>query len=200
MIAGERKEIQNRLKAYSHPLRWAVFTLLTERIASPAEIAEDLGLEDRKWVSEIDYHTKQLVKYECAELVEEESGRPSSLKRYKATERAMIETAEWERFKEESPALAQLFLGKFMQVQLDDYLLALREGTIGDDEKFHMSRTRRILDAQGLEERMESAERYRDEGAEIELRSARRRSVGGADAIHVSDSVALFKVPRRRIS
>jgi hypothetical protein len=184
-----------RLLAHAHPLREEIFTILTTRTASPAEITRELGLE-RKDLPNVTHHTKYLVELDCAELVEERQvvgNLPEKF--YKATERALVDTGEWEILREENPGLAEHLVGRYMQVQLDDYLLAVRERTIGDDENFHMSRTRRVLDEKGLKEGMVVYERCRREMDEVERRSAERRCEDGADALHVSACLGLFAVP-----
>ena len=184
-----------RLLAYAHPLREEIFTILTTRIASPAEITRELGLE-RKDLPNVTHHTKYLVDLDCAELVEERTPAGSLPEKfYRATERALVDMGEWEILLTESPGLAEHVLGKVMQVQLDDYILAVKERTIGDDGNFHMSRTRRVLDAQGIKEGMEVYERCRAEMDEVERRSAERRREDGTDALHVSACLGLFEVP-----
>lgn len=186
---------QKRLLAYAHPLREKIFTILTERAASPAEMTRELGLE-RKDLSNVNHHTKYLVDLGCAELIDERQrpgGPPEKV--YKATARALVETEEWETLLEEDPGFADHQLARAMQVQLDDFITAKIAGTIGQDSEFHMSRTRRVLDAQGLAESLESKERHRREEDEIERRAAERRGATGEDAITVSDCLAFFKVP-----
>jgi hypothetical protein len=185
---------QKRLLAYAHPLREKIFTILTERSASPAEMTRELGLE-RKDLSNVNHHTKRLVELDCAEIVDERKVGTLTEKVYKATDRALVETGEWEKLLEENPGFAARQLARAMQVQLDDFLLAQSAGTIGQDGDFHMSRTRRVLDAQGLVEGLELRERGRHGMDEIERASAERRSESGDDAIVVSDSLALFQVP-----
>jgi hypothetical protein len=190
-----RQATHNRLVAYSHPLRAAIFTILTERPASPSEMTRELGLE-RKDLPNVSHHTAKLVALDCAELVEE-SKKPGCLpeKLYKATERSLIETEEWEQLAEDNLALAEHLLGEFMQIQIDDYILAIKAGTLGKDENFHITRTRRVLDAEGLARGMEISERYRREMDEVERESAERRKEDGTDAVPVSSATALFVVP-----
>jgi len=176
-------------------LREEIFTILGTRTASPAEITRELGLE-RKDLSNVTHHTKYLVALDCVELVEERQDAGSLPEKfYKATERALVDLGEWELLHEETPGLAEHLVGRFMQVQLDDYLLAIRERTIGDDENFHMSRTRRVLDPEGMKEGMAVYERCRREMDEVERRSAERRHEDGSDALHVSACLGLFEVP-----
>jgi len=191
----ERKASQNRLKAMEHPLRAAIFKILTERTASPAEMTRHLKL-GRKDLVNVNYHTKELVKLGCAEMVEERrnAGKPSE-KFYKATERSLIETDEWDQLVADDPVLAEHLLGEFMQVQLDDYVLAWKQGTLGKDDKFHMSRTRRVVDERGLDEALELYEQAREGMDQIEQRSAERRSAEGRGAVHISSGFGLFKVP-----
>lgn len=193
--ARQRQATENRLIAMAHPLRADVFKILTQRIASPAQITRDLGL-GRKDLPNVTHHTKYLVTLGCAELVEErrDAGRPTE-KFYKATERALVDTGEWDQLMKEFPVLAEHLLGQFMQIQLDDYILALREKTVGQDEEFHMTQTRRILDSEGMAEALELYESARRGMDAIEQRAAERRSEDGSDAVHVSSGFALFKLP-----
>lgn len=187
--------IQKRLRAYAHPLRAEIFTILGARTASPAEITRELGLE-RKDLPNVTHHTKYLVELDCAELVEERHVAGSLPEKfYKATERALVDVGEWEALREENPGLAEHVLGKSMQVQLDDYTLAIRKRTVGDDENFHMSRTRRVLDEEGMREGMAVYERCRREMDEVERRASERRRDDGTDALHVSACLGLFPVP-----
>jgi DNA-binding transcriptional ArsR family regulator len=81
---------ENRIKAMSHPLRAAVLRILSERTASPAEMARELGAE----LSNVSYHAKQLVAFECAELVDIRVVRGALEHFYRATELALIDIEE----------------------------------------------------------------------------------------------------------
>jgi len=74
----------------SHPLRAAILRILAERTASPAEMAREL----REELSNVSYHAKQLVKLECAELVDTRVRRGAIEHLYRATERPLIETQQ----------------------------------------------------------------------------------------------------------
>lgn len=82
---------ENRIKAMSHPLRAAVLRILAERTASPAEMARELGAE----LSNVSYHAKQLVAFECAELVDIQVVRGALEHFYRATELPLIDIDEW---------------------------------------------------------------------------------------------------------
>jgi hypothetical protein len=189
-----REATYNRLVAVSHPLRAAAFRILTERAASISEMARELDLE-RKDVPNVAHHVKQLVKLGCAEEVGERRVGQQMVTLYKATERYLIATEEWEDLVAESPELAEHLLGEFMQVQIDDYTTAVKAGTLGPRDNFHITRTPRILDAEGLAEAMELYEQCRQGMDAIEQRAAERRSESGDDALHISACLSLFQMP-----
>jgi hypothetical protein len=114
---------------------------------------------------------------------------------YRATERALVATEEWEGLVEGNPELAEHLLGEFMQAQIDDYTTAVKAGTLGPKDNFHITRTPRILDAEGFAEAMELYEQCRNGMDVIERRAAERRSEAGDDAIHVSACLSLFRMP-----
>jgi len=62
---------QELVKALSHPIRVEILEALQERIASPAELSEDLD-ESLKVIA---YHAKTLVRCGCLELVHSEPRR-----------------------------------------------------------------------------------------------------------------------------
>lgn len=182
--------------AMGHSLRADAFKILTQREASPSDITRELGLPASK-LSSVDYHVKHLVELGCAEVVGERPGRggpPTTV--YKATERSIIEMGEWEQFKDANPQLAEHILVEAMQTMLADYSHALRSGTVGDDENFHLTSTRRVVDLQGLVDALELKEDHRRRMDEIEREAAERRAEDGSDAIPVSDFLGFFKMPR----
>lgn len=183
-----RKATENRIKAMSHPLRAEVLRILVERTASPAEMARELDEE----LSNVSYHTKQLVEFECAELVSTRPVRGALEHFYRATERHLIDTEEWEEL---DPVMAEDLICEFMQKILDDFVLSARAQLIGGDKDFHLTRTPLVLDQEGLQEALEVHERARLEVLEIEARSAARMVESGEIGTNVSSSQGCFKMP-----
>jgi DNA-binding transcriptional ArsR family regulator len=171
--AERRKATENRIKAMSHPLRAAVLRILVERTASPAEMARELDEE----LSNVSYHTKQLVEFECAELVSTRPVRGALEHFYRATERHLIDTEAWE------------------EKILDDFTASARAQLVGGDKDFHLTRTPLVLDQDGLQEALETHERARLEILEIEARSAERMLNSGEIGVNVSTSQGCFKMP-----
>ena len=82
-----RQGSENRIRAMSHPTRAAILRILAERTASPVEMARELEEE----LSNVSYHAKQLVHFECAELVGIRPVRGALEHFYRATERHLID-------------------------------------------------------------------------------------------------------------
>jgi len=186
-----QKAAQNRIKAMNHPVRAALLGILAERTCSPAEMARELD-ED---LSNVSYHTKQLVELECAELVNTRPVRGALEHFYRGTERHLIDTEEWEDL---DPMMAENLLSGIMQKVLDNFVAAARARTIGENADFHLTRTPLMVDQTGLKEALEAHERVRLEMLEIADRSAARLIETGEEGINVSSSQACFKMPSPR--
>jgi DNA-binding transcriptional ArsR family regulator len=194
--AGRRAARQKRLIALADPLRAEMLRILVERPASPVEMARELGVP----TPNVSHHAKRLVELDCAELVEEEKVQGAMKHIYRATDRVLVETEEWD---EMHPAEARGFLAVSMQAVIDDFVASEREQTVAGDRDFHLSRTPMVLDQQGLEEGLEIYEAARLAMAEVERRSAERRQSGDGAGFRVSSVFGLFKVPpvgKRRLS
>ncbi len=187
----QRKAAENRIKAMSHPVRAAALRILTERTASPAEMARELDEE----LSNVSYHTKQLVEFECAELVSTRPVRGALEHFYRATERHLVDTDDWEDL---DPVVAEDLVCEFMQAILDDFVASARARLVGGDKDFHLTRTLMLLDMEGLQEALEAHERARKEIVEIASRSAERMVESGEQGFNVSTSQGCFKLPDPR--
>lgn len=187
------KGATNRLEAMRHPLRARVLRLLVERdVMSPAELSRALHAD----LGDVSYHVRRLEKLECAELVSTRPVRGALEHFYRATERHIVHTDE---FDELDPISADDLVCNSFQRIIDDFVASRKAKMIGFDKYFQLLRTPQILDQEGLEEGMEEFERLRLKMAEIERKSAERRSESGAPGIAVSSDLLLFKVPARSL-
>src|SRR3954451_1251112 len=119
-----RKTTTNRIKAMNHPLRAELLRMLTERTASPAEMAREIDQD----LSNVSYHTKQLVELECAELVSTRPVRGALEHFYRATERHLVDTEDWEGI---DPVLAEDIICETQQKMLDDFVASARAQLLG---------------------------------------------------------------------
>jgi DNA-binding transcriptional ArsR family regulator len=183
-----QKAAQNRIKAMNHPVRAAVLSVLAERTSSPAEMARELD-ED---LSNVSYHTKQLVELECAELVSTRPVRGALEHFYRATERSLINLDDWDEI---DPSMAENLIHEMMQKALDDFVAATQARTIANGGALHLTRTPLLLDQEGMKEALATHERARLELLDIASRSAERMIESGEQGINVSSSQACFKMP-----
>ncbi len=185
-----RNAAEARMEAVRHPLRSAILKILTERAASPSEMARELS-ED---LSSVSHHTKKLVKLGCAELAYERKAGSSVEHIYRATERHLVEMGDWNAVIETSPEFAEFLIGEYMQAIVDDFVAAAPAG-VGQDEDWHITRTAMSLDSQGVEEAIEIYERVFNEMNEVHARATER----GQANLRFSSSLAFFRLtPRAR--
>ncbi len=90
--AGEQVDA-NIIKALGHPLRQRILQSLTDRVASPSEIAKDI----EEPLSNVSYHFKILVQCEAVELVRTQPVRGALEHFYRATMRSSLSAPEWEK-------------------------------------------------------------------------------------------------------
>jgi DNA-binding transcriptional ArsR family regulator len=79
------------VKAYAHPLRIHILGLLDNRVASPSEIAQELGTP----LSNTSYHVRQLASLGLVELVDRATRRGAIEHYYTASFRPKITDEGW---------------------------------------------------------------------------------------------------------
>src|SRR3954467_14001787 len=114
-------------------------TILTERIASPKEISEQIETP----LSNVSYHVRVLDELGLVEIVEEESVRGSVAHFYKAMERQLIDNPDWEKL---SPKVRSAFSGYVIETLMSDAASSLAAGVFDQRDDRHLSRTSLILD------------------------------------------------------
>jgi DNA-binding transcriptional ArsR family regulator len=188
---GQGARLQ-RHKALSHQLRVEILTFLTEHsTGSPGEMARALGAS----VSDVSHHTKQLVHYGMAELVEERPARRGSpVHVYRATERPVVDVPELEKM---DLSAQRGFVGQIALKVREDLEAGFRNGSFEDRTDWHLTRTPLNLDAEGWRELLEVARRAFEEAMDVQARSDGRRLKSGEEPIRVSSSLLYFEMPPR---
>jgi len=91
-IARSREELDPRIvRALSHPIRHKVLVALNERVASPKELAAELG----EPLGNVSYHTRVLAQLGCIELVSTTQRRGALEHHYRAVMRPYFDDAAW---------------------------------------------------------------------------------------------------------
>jgi DNA-binding transcriptional ArsR family regulator len=132
---GERTLV----KALGHPLRVQILALLNVRTASPSCLSYELG----ESLGKVSYHVKELVKFDCIELVRTEAIRGTTKHFYRATRRPYFDDEEWTRL----PLSArQSISGTVVQMIFDEFTASAVADKLDERTDRHLSRSPLILD------------------------------------------------------
>ncbi len=132
------------VKAMAHPLRQKILQALNERVASPSQLAEELGDP----LTKVSYHVKTLLGHGAIELVRTEIAGGAVQHFYRATTRVMIDDDHWQQL----PASVRRSLFDHTLQQTWQHLAdASREGGF-DEPRTHLSWSSFDLDERGYQE------------------------------------------------
>jgi DNA-binding transcriptional ArsR family regulator len=129
-------------KALSHPLRGHILATLGDRIASPNEIAKELGIDAR----DLNYHIRVLVEIEMIALVYAEQRR-GVVEHFYELNSPLVQLDDSGLSQMPEQLRSRLSIS-ILQIAMDEAIDALRAGTF-DARESHQSRTTMILDEQG---------------------------------------------------
>ncbi|HEX9968315.1 MAG TPA: helix-turn-helix domain-containing protein [Solirubrobacterales bacterium] len=164
-------------KALSHPLRSHILVTLGDRIASPNEIAQELGLVAR----DLDYHVKVLVEMGMIRLVRTRQRRGVKEHFYQLCSRILhLDDDAWRALPLDIRAS---FSASLLQALFDEAGDALRAGTFNGRADCHESRTNMILDEQGWEEMTKAMSEALERVLAIRSESAKRLLAGSGREI-----------------
>jgi DNA-binding transcriptional ArsR family regulator len=162
---------QNIVQALAHPLRVQLLTRLNEKVASPNELAQELG----EPLGNVSYHVRVLADLGCIELVDTAQRRGAIEHYYRAMVRPFFSDEDWARV----PVSARSGISNvFLRRIFDD---ASADGTLGSRDDEHLSRVHLVLDQEGWAEINGLLADLLDRALEISAESA-GRLVGSTNA------------------
>jgi DNA-binding transcriptional ArsR family regulator len=171
-------------KALAHPLRARILQRLGERVASPGDLAVELGAP----LGVVSYHVRMLRDYDCVELVRTEPRRGALQHFYRATARPNLDEGQWRTL----PAgLRRELSGETIQELVDDLAQAADAGMLEDAEVV-VTRTPLELDERGFKKLNRLLARTLEQALAIASESA-GRSNEGADAFPTELATLHFK-------
>ena len=132
------------MKALAHPLRQKILVALSERVASPSELADELG----EPLGNVSYHVRMLGHLGCIELVSTTPRRGALEHHYKAIVRPFFDDAAYSTF---PTSTKRALMSDTLQDLWSDVSAAAEAATF-DDEKTHLARHAVTLDEQGVAE------------------------------------------------
>src|SRR3954452_7514839 len=178
------------VKALNHPVRVKALTILTEKIASPKEIAAQIDAS----LGNVSYHVRVLDELGLVEIVEEESVRGSVAHFYKAVERPLIDNPDWEKL---SPRVRSAFSGYVIETLMTDAANSLAAGVFDRRDDRHLSRSPLRLDLRGWRRVSAIQAKALSQILKEEEAAAARLSPSGEEAIQAIVGMALFEMPPR---
>jgi DNA-binding transcriptional ArsR family regulator len=175
-------------KALSHPLRLHILAVLHKRVASPNQIAQELG----EGLSQVSYHVKVLKEFECVELVSTEPRRGAVEHFYRATARSFLTARDFESLPEKA---REGISGVIFRMVVEDVMEALQTGTFDSRTDRHISRTPLILDEQGWQDITSLLADTLDRVLDIQIESASRLAKGDGKGIPAKVEMLHFESP-----
>src|SRR3954468_4373828 len=112
-------------KALAHPLRGRILQRLGERVASPADLAAELGAP----LGVVSYHVRKLCDYHCVELVRTEPRRGALQHFYRATAGPNLDAQQWHTL---LAGLRQQRSGQRLQALVEELAAAADAGHFED--------------------------------------------------------------------
>jgi DNA-binding transcriptional ArsR family regulator len=178
--------------AMSHPTRVGVMSVLTERTASPREIATKIG----EPLNNVTYHVNQLRDLGCIELVRAEPVRGGRVTEhfYRSCRRAYFDEAAWDTLTEKE---RYGVISAILKMISADIATSMAAGTFFQDGDAHASRSVLHLDDEGWGEVMKVIERATEDLFEVEERVAARAAAGVPTPIHAKLDILQYRMPPR---
>jgi hypothetical protein len=176
------------VRALAHPLRVKILEILTERVASPNLLAEELGAG----LTHVAYHTRTLNQCDCLELVETAPRRGATEHFYKAASRSFVGDRRWRRVPR---SVLGGVSGAALQTFMDKAVAALKAGTLDGREDTTLSWMPVELDERGWKEVATIMNEALDQTLAAQARSRKRlaRSKRGRETISAVVAVANFE-------
>jgi DNA-binding transcriptional ArsR family regulator len=166
----QREPIDQRLvRALAHPLRVQILDILTERIASPNLLSEELDVG----LTHVAYHTRALDRYGCLELVDTAQVRGATEHFYKASPGSFIGNLHWRRVPR---CLRGAISAASLRTFIEKATRALQAGTIDARDDTVLCWDPLLLDQEGWDEVSAILGETADRVRAVQERSRRRRS------------------------
>jgi DNA-binding transcriptional ArsR family regulator len=182
--AGETSEARIA-KALAHPLRARILQRLGERVASPGDLAVELGAP----LGVVSYHVRMLRDYDCVELVRTEPRRGALQHFYKATARPNLDEGQWRTL---PSGLRGELAGETLGELVGDLGKAADAGTL-EDPDIVLTRTPLELDERAFKKLNKLLAKTQEQALAIAAESAGRAENGNGAAIATELAILHFK-------
>jgi DNA-binding transcriptional ArsR family regulator len=178
------------VKALAHPLRVQILSTLEDRIASPSDLATELGAP----LGNVSYHVRTLADLGLVKLVKRRTRRGAVEHYYQARGRAQVTNRAWAQV----PGVVKRSMVAVALEQAVDQAGAAAAAGGFDHEDTNLSRQSVQLDQEGFGELSAAVGRLHEELAAIQERSTARLQKADDDAAVQTGLVTmLFQVDQQ---
>jgi DNA-binding transcriptional ArsR family regulator len=172
-------------KALAHPLRARILQRLGERVASPGDLALELGAP----LGVVSYHVRMLRDYDCVELVRTEPRRGALQHFYRATARPTLDEDQWRTL---PSTLRRELSSETLAEVVEDVRAASEAGTL-DDPDVIVRRTPLELDDRAFKKLNRLLVRTLEQANAIAAESATRQGEKSTEVFPTELAVLHFK-------
>lgn len=165
-------------KVLAHPTRYRILSVLTEREASPSQLAAEL----EEPLDTIGWHVREMEKVGVIEFVRRAPGRRGEQKMYKSIARPIIELDKWERVTRPLREVNSAWNGELI---VNDMVRAIEAGVFDARAGRTMVRVPGVVDEEGWEELEPLAKRWLEEIFDVFAKSADRLAESEEDGFSV---------------
>jgi DNA-binding transcriptional ArsR family regulator len=172
-------------KALSHPVRAHAMRILTERVASPSDIARELELP----VANVSYHVNTLLRLRCIEEVEHRHVRGAIEHLYRAVQRPILWSDQWSNL---SQGARDDIVRAWLETVANDFEQGVETGALSaGDPDHHLTRTPLRLDAEAFSQIARRLEEILQWSLELQAESAVRLANGAQGGPEVSSRLVM---------
>ena len=173
------------VKALAHPLRVQILSLLEERVASPSDLAEELGAP----LGNVSYHVRTLADLGLLKLVRRRTRRGAVEHYYQARERATVTDKAWSQV----PSIVRKsMVGVALEQAIESATAAAAAGGF-DADGASVTRHSIALDEKGLRDLGDAVAGLHDQLTTIQAASAERVEQNGAKPRNVGLVTMLYE-------
>lgn len=175
-------------QALNHPLRTEIIAILSDSCASPSEMADMLG----EPLSNVSYHTNELLKLECIEMVAQEQVRGATKTRYRATTKMLLDNPDWERLGQAVRTGISINAMNEVTRRASD---AMEAGTFDRRADRTLITLKLDVDEKGWQDANEALRKAYERIGEVEVEAAVRKA-DGARTFRMTASLLGYESPR----
>jgi DNA-binding transcriptional ArsR family regulator len=177
---------QELVKVLAHPARVQALHILNQRVASPKELAFEIGIP----VGRMAYHIRELAKVGWVDLVRTEQRRGATEHHYRAVKQAVFSDEDWAQVPMQ---VRSKIVGMEIRETMKLVGASVESGTFEQRGNRHHSLHEFVVDEQGWDAVMGLLEETMNALAELRVESDERRAGEAAQAIPIAVSLLGFE-------